>query len=262
MTGILVRCWRPVRRGARQRLDARLFIIGDRHFGRFLQRAFQQFRVTKTHLSVPIQNLHHHSLNIRRDALYIIADFVRLDLTSLQNPVQFGTAQCAQAGMARLDAMLANMLLKHRVRPELVRIAQLFGFLTGALQHPRDRIVRNATALARPWKLSQRRLEPELKVFAQTQRNRMAIHSVTAGDGAITHTISGVQKYRGVKYPSLLSTAGTAKTLQLLLLFRRKHQRLPLREEWHKPFWHKNVLMVYLLTEQYCSNVGRGSFPR
>src|SRR5438128_10584172 len=244
MTGILVRCWCPVRRAARQRLDARLFIIGDRHFGRFLQRAFQQFRVDDLHLFVHMQNLHHLSFEIRIAALYVIADFVRLDLTSLQNPVQFGTAQCAQAGMARLDAMLPNMLLQHRVRPELVRIAQLFGFLTGAMQHPRDRDIRNATALAWSWKPYHRHLQPELEVFAQTQRNRMSIHSVTAGDGAITHTSSGVQEYRGVKYPSRLSTPGTAKTLQLLLLCSRKHQRLSLREEWHKPFWHKNVLIV------------------
>src|SRR6266446_2355653 len=191
-----------------------------------------------------MQNLHHLALKIRIPALHVIADLVWPDLTSPQNPMQFGTAQFQQAGMTRFDAVSSEVLLQNRVRPKFVRVPQIFGLLTGAMQHPGDCIVRNAAAFPRSRKLSQRRLQTELKVFLRTQCNRVAIHAVTAGDGAITPSAGGVQEDRGVHYHSSLSTTGTAKTLQLLFLFRRKDQRLSLREERHKPFLHEIVLMV------------------
>ena len=114
--------------------------------------------------------------------------------------------------MTRFDAVSSEVLLQNRVRPKFVRVPQIFGLLTGAMPHPGDCIVRNAAAFPRSRKLSQRRLQTELKVFLHTQCNRVAIHAVTAGDGAITPSAGGVQEDRGVHYLSSLSTTGTAKT--------------------------------------------------
>ncbi len=72
----------------------------------------------------------------------------------------------------------------------------------------------------------------------------MAIHAVNTSHGAIAFTAGQIQKYSRMQRLPLFPTAGALQTLQSSLLIRGKNKLLPLRREWHKPFLHRNVLIV------------------
>jgi hypothetical protein len=112
------------------------------------------------------------------------------------------------------------------------------------MEHPSCGVVRYLPNPAGPWQFSDRRLQSELQKLASAQRNRMSIHGIAAGGGAIGHATRQIQKYPGVQCRSLLPGSGSPQVLQPLLFICGESDLLPLRREWHKPFSHENVVIV------------------
>ncbi len=115
MTWVLIRRWRPVRRGRRQCLNAGFPVLGDRHCRRLFQGAFHPPRIHDFNFLVHVQNLNPLSFKLRIPALHIVADLVRPDFALRQYPMQFGTAQFNQTWMACGAAMLPHVPLQQRV---------------------------------------------------------------------------------------------------------------------------------------------------
>jgi len=63
-------------------------------------------------------------------------------------------------------------------------------WVSGAVQHPADRIIRNATDLARPRQFSQRCFQSKLQELGGAQRHRVTIDAVGQGNCAVVHSIS------------------------------------------------------------------------
>src|SRR5271165_1288964 len=234
MTRELIRFRWPIRRGGRKRLNAGLLIIGDGDYGRLFQRAFQHFRIDHLHFLVQVQHYGHLRLKLRVPAFHVVADLVRTNLALGQNSVQPGPAQFSQTRMTGFETMLPHVSLEQRIGPKLVSVAQLLGFLTGAMQNPRNGVIGNPPALARSRQLSQRRVQSELKELTSAQSDGMAVNAMAAGHGTVALAARQIQKYPRMPRLPLLPTAGTPRTLQPLLLIRGKTQRLPRRGEWHK----------------------------
>src|ERR1019366_3671786 len=165
-----------------------------------------------------MQNLSHLWLELRIPAFHVITDLVRTNFTLRQNPVQPGPAQLLQTRVTGRLAMLPHVLLKQRIRPEFVGVTKFLRFLTSQVQNPCNGVIRNTPTLSWSWQLSQRRLQPELKKLARTQRNCMAIHVITAGHSAVAHAAGQIQNYSRVQRLPLFSTPGTPLTFQSLLL--------------------------------------------
>ena len=111
------------------------------------------------------------------------------------------------------------------------------------MQHPGDRVVRDAATLARPRQFSQRGIDSELKELTNTQRDGVTIYAVGNSDRIVTHAIGGLQKNGRVKHLPFLRATRPPEVLQYFPLRRRQDQGLSLRDEWHKPFCHGNVLL-------------------
>src|SRR5271154_4841468 len=87
--------------------------------------------------------------------------------------MQFRPAQFAQTWMARCQAVLPHVALQKSVRPQLVGVTEILRLLAGTVQHPGDRIVRDAATLARPRQFSQGGIDSELKEFPSQERLRL-----------------------------------------------------------------------------------------
>src|ERR1700731_1668834 len=89
--------------------------------------------------------------------------------------MQFRPAQFAQTWRARRPAVLPHVALQQSIRPQLVGITEVLRLLAGTVQHPGDRIIRDAATLARPRQFPQCRVDSELKKPADPKGPRWAI---------------------------------------------------------------------------------------
>src|SRR5262245_40838123 len=163
---------------------------------------------------VDMQNLDHLLFEVRIPALHVIADLVWSDLTLRQYPVKFRPAHFVQTGMARRQAVLPHVTLQQSVSPQFVGVAQILRLLAGTVQHPGNRVIRDAAALARSWQLSQRRIDSELQELTNTQRDRVPIHAVGDSDRAIAHAVGALQENGRVKHLPFLRAAGSTEIFQ------------------------------------------------
>ena len=156
--------------------------------------------------------------------------------------MQFRPAQFAQTWMASRQTVLSHVTLQQSVRPQLVRVTEILRLLTGTVQYPRDRIIRDAAALAGSRQFAQRRINSELKELTDTQCNRVAIHAVGNGDRVVAHAVGALQQNGCVKRLPFLRATGSPEILKSFSVRSRQDQWLSLRDEWHKPFCHESVL--------------------
>src|SRR5450759_5157638 len=155
--------------------------------------------------------------------------------------MQFRPAQFAQTWMASCQTVLPHVILQHSVRPQLVRVTEILRLLTGTVQYPGDRIIRDAATLARSRQFPQRRIDSKLKELADAQCNRVAIHAVGNGDRVVAHAVGALQENGCVKHLPFLRATGSPEILKSLSVRCRQGQWLTLRDEWHKPFCHESV---------------------
>src|SRR5580692_3546749 len=137
--------------------------------------------------------------------------------------------------MVRCHAVLPYVALQQRVGPQFVTVAEFLGLLAGTVQHPGDRIIRDAATLARSRQFSQRRIDSELKELAHAQCDRVAIDAVGNSYRIVAHTVGALQENGRMKHLPLLGTAGSPEILQSFPFRRRQAEWLSLGDEWHKP---------------------------
>ena len=122
--------------------------------------------------------------------------------------------------MARCQTVLPHVALRQGISPQFVGVAEILRLLAGTVQHPGNRIIRDAATLARSRQFSQRRIDSELKELADTQRNRVAIHAVGNSDRVVTHAAGALQQNGCVKHLPLLGATGSPEILQPFLVRR------------------------------------------
>ena len=142
------------------------------------------------------------------------------------------------------NGVLANMALQKIVSPQLIRVGEVLGLLTGEVLHPGDCFIGDATGLAGSRQFSQRGFQAELKELSHTQSHAVPVDVIGCGDRAVAHSIGAVQKNGGAQDSLFFFGAGSSKSLECCPLLISEDQGCPLGDEWHKPFWHKNVRIV------------------
>jgi len=100
------------------------------------------------------------------------------------------------------------------VRAILRGVAKVLRFLTRKIQNPDNRLVGDASTLARARQISQCRIHAKLKKFANTKRDRMAINAIRRRHRAVTQSAGAVQENGGMEYLPLFRHPGPPQLLQ------------------------------------------------
>src|SRR6267142_550 len=149
---------RQVRCGRRDRLNARLLIIGDdRH--RIARRSFRRGRglLDELHLAVDTQDFRHLGLKVGITAFQVVTDLVGLDLLLVEDVAQRALRKLAQANVPLSRSMLARVAGEKSRRPQFVGIAELLGLAAGQIHYPSLRLGRDRRLPTGAWSIIKRR---------------------------------------------------------------------------------------------------------
>src|SRR3981189_1967359 len=142
---------RQIRRGRRNGLDSRLFIVGDDRyrlagFPRFGGSFFQD-----VDLAIDTQNLRHLLLELGVAVFQVVAHFLRLDVLLAEDLAPPALAQIGETVVPRHRSVLARMACQQPCRPQLMRIAVLPRLVARQRYQPSLGFRPDRWLLARSW---------------------------------------------------------------------------------------------------------------
>jgi len=159
-----------VRRRRRQRLNAGLFIVRDRHHPQLPHRLALQVLIDDLTLLVDVHCRHYFGLKGGMPRFHVVANLVRPKFALPQNLVEFGSAQLAQRRVSGAT-MLAHMGRQQLKGLKFIRIFPTPSAFSRHSSHPGNRIVRQLPWLARSRQFRQRRVQPNARHFWMQRPN-------------------------------------------------------------------------------------------
>jgi hypothetical protein len=234
MTSMFPGHWRPIRSGGCQGLDTRFLVVRNSHESWFLDRPTNHSLIYDLHLFCKRAISRPFSARTPDRGALHNSDLVRSDLGLRKNSVQFGPAQLAQFVITSRFAFLVNVGRQQSIGPQLLRIAQVLRLLTGAIQHPGNRLVGKLSRLARSRQLTQGSIQSESQTLLNAKNHRVAIHLVCLSDGLISQARQRVEQYAGSYRAPLLLSPGSTNGFQSLSLLLSENQRLSSLRKCHR----------------------------
>src|SRR5271157_1575764 len=238
---------RPVRSRHGQRLNAGLLVIRHRHRPGFANSARHQSLIEDLHFLVHVQHRRHFLIKLRVPSLHIVPDLMRLEFALRQNLVQFRPAQARQFSVTSRPCLAVDVLGQQLIGPQFLGIPQIFWLLARQILYPCNGFVGNLARLARPWQLSQRRLQSKAKVFSNAKDHGISIHLTGRSICLIHHAIGRIQQNSRTHRPPLLFRPRSTDRFEAGTILGTQYETRTLPAIGHAPLKHSRYKMSMYL---------------